>query len=237
MEAARFQGRAALVTGAGTGIGRAVALGLAGEGAAVALCGRREEALLETARLLTGAGGRGRPLPMDARREEEVRGAFDAAESALGPVEVAVASHGVNTLARAEEMAIEAWNDVLATNLTGVFLVAREAARRMRPHGTGRIVIVSSVSGRPGYRKFPGFAAYAASKYALTGLVEVLAAELDGSGVGLAMLCPGGVDTEMFRATFPGARAALTPERAAAAVLDLADPGAPAPGGVILDLT
>lgn len=237
MEGTRFQGRAALVTGAGTGIGRAVAIHLAGEGAAVALCGRRPETLQETARHVSGAGGRACALPMDARREDEVRGAFDAAEAALGPVEVAVASHGVNTLARAEEMAIEAWNDVVATNLTGVFLVAREAARRMRPRGRGRIVIVSSVSGRPGHRKFPGFAAYAASKYALTGLVEVLAAELDGTGVGLAMICPGGVDTEMFRRTFPGARAALTPERTAAAILDLADPGAPAPGGVILDLT
>jgi NAD(P)-dependent dehydrogenase (short-subunit alcohol dehydrogenase family) len=174
---------------------------------------------------------------MDVRREEDVARAFAGAERDLGPLDVVVACHGVNSLARVEDITLPSWNEVVETNLTGAFLVAREAARRMRPRGLGRIVLVSSVSGRPGYRKFPGFAAYAASKYALTGLVEVLAAELEGSGVGLALICPGGVDTEMFRRTFPGQPADLTPERTASAIADLADPRALAPGGVILDLT
>jgi NAD(P)-dependent dehydrogenase (short-subunit alcohol dehydrogenase family) len=237
VERTRFQGRTALVTGAGTGIGRAAALRLASEGASVALCGRRAAALEETARLLAAASGRAVVIPVDVRIEDEVARAFDAAERALGPVDAAVACHGVNTLARVEESTLAAWNDIVATNLTGVFLVAREAARRMRPRSSGRIVIVSSVSGRPGYRKFPGFGAYAASKYALTGLVEVLAAELEGSSVGIAMICPVGVDTEMFRRTFPGLAAELTPERTAGAIADLADPAAPAPAGEIFDLT
>lgn len=225
------------MTGAGTGIGRAAAIHLAQEGASVALCGRRIEALRETARLLGEVSGHALVRSMDARLEDEVAGAFDDAEHTLGPLQAVIVSHGVNTLARVEESKLAAWNDVVAANLTGVFLVAREAARRMRPRREGRIVIVSSVSGRPGFRKFPGFAAYAASKYALTGLVEVLAAELEGSGVGVAMICPAGVDTEMFRRTFPGKTAPLTPERTAEAIADLADPGAHTPAGVIVDLT
>ena len=225
------------MTGAGTGIGRAAALQLAREGASVVLCGRRIESLRETARLIDESAGRALVRGMDARLEDQVAGAFDDAERALGPLQAVIVSHGVNTLARVEESTLAAWNDVVAANLTGAFLVAREAARRMRPRREGRIVIVSSVSGRPGFRKFPGFAAYASSKYGLTGLVEVLAAELEGTGVGIAMICPAGVDTDMFRRTFPRKTASLTPERTAEAIAALADPGAPAPGGVIVDLT
>lgn len=232
----RFRDRVALVTGAGTGIGRAVALHLAEEGASLALCGRREAPLRETAGMVPGTTARCVALPTDVRREDEVARAFETTVRTLGPVDVAVACHGVNDLARVEDSSLETWSDIVATNLTGAFLVAREAARRMRARGGGRIVIVSSISGRPGYRKYPGFAAYAASKYGLTGLVEVLAAELEGSGVGLAMICPAGIDTEMFRRTFPGQQAALTPERAASAIADLADPAARPPAGTILDL-
>jgi NAD(P)-dependent dehydrogenase (short-subunit alcohol dehydrogenase family) len=232
-----FQEKVALVTGAGSGIGRAVAIHLAREGAWVALCGRREEPLRETGRLAPALPGRTAAIPMDVRIEDDVAGGFDLAERGLGPIDVVIACHGVNTLSRVEETPIEEWDEVVETNLTGTFLVAREAARRMRPLRAGRIVLVSSVSGRPGFRKFPGFAAYASSKYALTGLVEVLAAELAGSGVGLAMVCPIGVDTEMFRRTFPGAAAALTPEQVAAAIADLADPASPPQAGAIVELT
>jgi NAD(P)-dependent dehydrogenase (short-subunit alcohol dehydrogenase family) len=173
---------------------------------------------------------------MDVRREPDVARGFTLADRGLGAVDVLIACHGVNLLSRVEDTPLAKWRTIVATNLTGTFLLAREAVRRMVPRGMGRIVIVSSISGRPGFRKYPGFAAYASSKYALTGLVEVLAAELKGTGVGIAMVCPGGVDTEMFRKTFPGKTAALTPERTAAAILELADPAAPAPAGIIVDL-
>ena len=101
----------------------------------------------------------------------------------------------------------------------------------------GRIVVVSSVSGRQGYVKYPGFAAYCASKYGLTGLIEVAAAEIAGSGIGLAMLCPGGVDTDMFRTTFPGQHASLTADDVARSLLTLLHPGAPPPRGTITGLT
>jgi len=232
MKNGRFHGLAALVTGAGTGIGEAAARRLGAEGAAVALCGRRA-AVLESVRSTLE---RAVVIPMDVRREDDVARGFDAAERAIGAVRLVVVSHGVNTLSPIEETSLDDWNAVVGTNLTGAFLVAREAVRRMRPRGDGRLVIVSSVSGRPGARKFPGFGAYAASKYGLTGLVEVLAAELAGSAIGVALVCPGGVDTEMFRRTFPGTRAALSPDEVAGTIADLADPSAPAPAGAIVDL-
>jgi NAD(P)-dependent dehydrogenase (short-subunit alcohol dehydrogenase family) len=125
------------------------------------------------------------------------------------------------------------WEEIVSINLTGSFLVAREAARAMRGRGQGRIVLVGSVSGRPRFEKFAGFAAYAASKAGLTGLIEVLAVELRGSGVGAAMVCPGGVETEMFARTFPGSRAPLSAERVASAILDLADPRTALPRNVL----
>lgn len=232
----RFQHRVALVTGAGSGIGQAVSVRLAGEGAAVVLCGRNGGRLERTRAACEGAGGRALPVPLDVRNEEALAGAFVRAERELGAVEVAIACHGINQLAKIEELSRSLWDEVISTNLTGAFLLAREAVRAMRPLGRGRIILVSSVSGRPGHTKFPGFAAYAASKYALTGLLEVLAAELGGSGVGSAMICPGGVDTEMFRSTLPGALASVPLESVTAAILRFADPAAAPPSGTILDL-
>lgn len=231
----RFEGKAAVVSGAGSGIGAAVAIMLAGEGASLVLCGRRPAPLEETRAACERAGARAVAVPLDVREEAALSAAFDRAAS-LGPVEAAIACHGINSLARAEEVSLGEWNTILSTNLTGAFLFAREAARRMRPLGAGKIVLVSSVSGRPGHRKYPGFAAYAASKYGLTGLVEVLATELEGSGVGISLVCPGGVETEMFRRTFPGSRAALSPGQVGAAILDLADPRTAPPSGSIVDL-
>ena len=234
--AMRFDGVSAIVTGAGSGIGSAASCALAAEGASVVLCGRRPEALERTRIACASLSATGAlAVPLDVRDEHALRRAFDEAAS-LAPLGAAVACHGINRLARAEEMPAAVWNEVVSTNLTGAFLFAREAARRMRPAGRGRIAIVSSVSGRPGYSKFPGFAAYAASKYALTGLVEVLAVELAGCGVGIAGLCPGGVDTELFRDTFPGSTPGLTPERVAEALLDLLDPLTAPPSGSLVDL-
>ena len=232
----RFHGQAVVVSGAGTGIGAAVAAALAAEGASVVLCGRRPAPLEETRASCERAGARAVAAALDVRDEVALARAFDRAE-ALGPLEAAIACHGINLVAGAEEMPLRDWNEVVSTNLTGSFLFAREAARRMRARALGRIVLVSSVSGRPGHRKYPGFAAYAASKYGLTGLLEILAVELDGSGVSITMICPGGVETEMFQRTFPGPRAFLTAGAAADAILNLADPRTAPPSGTIVDLT
>ncbi len=232
----RFKGRSGLVTGAGGGIGAAVAGALAREGARLALCGRHQAALEIVRDQCTAFTDRAVAIPIDVRVEDSVRKGFDRAWTEVGPLDVVVACHGVNRLARVEELALPIWEEIIATNLTGTFLCVREAARRMRARGGGRIVLVSSVSGRPGYRKFPGFAAYSASKYAMTGLAEVVSAELAGSGVEVAVICPAGVDTDMFRRTFPGGRAELSASRVAEAILDLADPARASVQGLIVDL-
>jgi NAD(P)-dependent dehydrogenase (short-subunit alcohol dehydrogenase family) len=232
----RFQGSVAVVTGAAGGIGRAVSVGLAREGASLVLCGRTLETLEGTGRDCRAAGARALVAPLDVRDGSALAGAFDRAARELGPVTVAVACHGVNELRRIEEMDLRTWEDIVSVNLGGVFLFVREAVRSMKKTGDGRIVIVSSVSGRPGYPKFPGFGAYAASKYGLAGLLEVLALELAGGSIRASMICPAGVDTEMFRRTFPGATASVAVERIVAAVLDVSDPLTAPPSGTVLDL-
>jgi NAD(P)-dependent dehydrogenase (short-subunit alcohol dehydrogenase family) len=231
-----LDGTTAIVTGAGSGIGAAVAIRLAASRASLVLCGRRPEPLEATRAACLAEGGLAEALPLDVRDEPAIELALDRA-SAMGPLRTAIASHGVNRLARAESVPLPEWEEIVSINLTGSFLVARAAARRMRRAGGGRIIVVSSVSGRPGYRKFPGFAAYAASKYALTGLVEVMTAELEGSGVTVALVSPAGVDTQMFRRTFPGAVPEMSVESVAARIVALADPATPLAPGTILDLT
>ena len=232
----RFKGSVAVVTGAGGGIGRAASVGLAREGSALMLCGRTLQPLEGTRRDCEAARARALVAPLDVRDETALAGIFARAGRELGPVKVAVACHGVNELRRIEEMDLRTWDDVVSVNLGGVFLFVREALRSMRASGDGRIVIVSSVSGRPGYRKFPGFGAYAASKYALAGLLEVLALELKGTAIRASMICPAGVDTEMFRRTFPGATAPVAVDRIVAAVLDMSDPRTAPVSGTVLDL-
>ena len=232
-----FEGRTALVTGAGGGIGAAVARALSEEGARVMLCGRTASTLERVKQALPPAAAEAAVCVMDVRDADAVERAFDrTAEIFGGPPETLALCHGLNTIGRLDQLADAAWNDVIATNLTGAFSCIRAAIRRMRPAGRGRIVVISSVSGRPGFEKFPGFGAYCASKYALTGLVEVAAVELKATDIGIAMICPGGVDTEMFRRTLPGRTASLAPEDVARSVLGLLDPAAPPPRGAIIDL-
>lgn len=227
------------MTGAGTGIGAAVAEAFAAEGASLVLVGRRPAPLEATRGLCEAvaprAGSRMLAHPCDVRDEAALASAFDRASEA-GPIEAVVTAHGVNRLATIASTTRSAWEEIVATNLTGTFLVMREALRRMTSHGSGRIVLVSSVSGRPGYTKFAGFAPYSASKYGLTGLLEVARVEAEGSGVEVAMIAPGGVETAMFRDTFPGAGAGMAPRRVAAAILDLADRSVPLPDEGVLEL-
>src|SRR5262245_44264678 len=163
-----FHGTSAVVTGAGSGIGAALAVRLAAAGASLVLCGRRPGPLEATRHACHAHGATAEAVPLDARAEPALEGALARAD-AIALLRTVLVSHGANWLAPAEAIPLREWNDIVSTNLTGAFLVARIAARRMRKGGGGRIIVISSVSGRPGYRKFPGFAAYAASKYGLTG--------------------------------------------------------------------
>jgi NAD(P)-dependent dehydrogenase (short-subunit alcohol dehydrogenase family) len=170
--------RVAIVTGAGSGIGRAVALGLLREGWAVALGGRREDALGETRDGAGGAAARALPVPTDVREPDSVASLFARTRERFGRVDLLFNNAGTNIPPTPiEDLEVERWRSVVDTNLTGMFLCIREAFRLMKdqePRG-GRIVNNGSISA---HMPRPHTAAYTATKHAVTGLTRSTA--LDG---------------------------------------------------------
>lgn len=192
-------GRTALVTGASSGIGYRFAQALAAEGAQVVLGARRVERLHALQAAIEADGGRAVAVAMDVSDEASVIAAFDAAEQAFGCVDSVVANAGTNSPASALDLPMADFDAVIAANLRGVFLTAREGARRMiandaRTGGRGRIVAISSITAR---HVTAGVAAYAASKAAVTQLCRVLAKEWAAEGVNVNVIEPGYMTTEL----------------------------------------
>jgi len=212
-------GKVALVTGGGRGIGRAAATALAARNAAVGVLARTREEIEAVAQAIRAGGGRALPVVCDVRSEEQVAAAFDAVERELGPVDIVVNNAGELLLKPLAETGLDEWRSVLEVNLTGAFIVAREAMRRMsrRP---GRIINVGSLAGRRGY---PEQGAYCASKHGLIGLTKVMAIEGQPLGIRVHLVSPGGVLTDLSA----GLRAArkddaslwMTPEEVADAIV------------------
>lgn len=178
--------RVVVVTGASRGIGRA--------------CVERFEAAGDRVAALSTSGdavGTAMGIRCDVADPKAVDEAFDAVESSLGPCEVLVANAGVTADQLAIRMDDEAWRRVLDVNLTGGFLCARRALRRMLRAHAGRVVFMSSVGGFLGV---PGQANYAASKAGLVGLARALAREVGSRGITVNVVAPGLVDTDMTRA-------------------------------------
>ncbi len=168
--------KVAIVTGAGSGIGKAAALGFLGEGYAVALAGRREE-LLEATAAESGAGERALPVPTDVRDPDAVAALFAATKARFGRLDVLFNNAGLGAGGLLEELEVERWRQVVDTNLTGSFLCTQEAFRIMKdqtPRG-GRIINNGSISAQA---PRPNSAAYTSTKHALTGLTKSTA--LDG---------------------------------------------------------
>jgi 3-oxoacyl-[acyl-carrier protein] reductase len=187
----------ALVTGAGGGIGRAIALALAAEGWAVAVCDLGER-VDETVAMIGERGGQAIGLRWDVRDAEAGREAHAKAEAELGPVGAVVANAAiVDRIADAERVSEDAWRGELDVNLTGAFLSLRPALAGMKERGGGRIVAISSTAATDG---LAGQAAYAASKAGLLGLVRSLALELAPAGVTVNAVLPGMVETEKVAA-------------------------------------
>jgi NAD(P)-dependent dehydrogenase (short-subunit alcohol dehydrogenase family) len=176
-------GKVVLVTGAGSGIGRAVALGFLGQGAAVVLAGRRPEALEETCGL-AAAGANFLAVPADVADPATVAALFEAAVGAFGRVDVLFNNAGRGAAPTPfEDIPLETWNEVVAVNLTGAFLCAQHAVRQMKaqdPKG-GRIINNGSISA---HSPRPNSAPYTATKHAITGLTRSIA--LDGRAHGIA---------------------------------------------------
>jgi NAD(P)-dependent dehydrogenase (short-subunit alcohol dehydrogenase family) len=204
----------ALVTGAGRGIGRAVAVRLSTEGYRVALTARTEDELRETADLSIGET---QVLPADITSTEAIDRLFSAVENIWGGVDVLVANAGSGTSASLASTTDEQWAAMLDLNLTAPFRCIRRAVPGMLERGHGRIVVVASVSAKVGE---PYVSAYTASKHGILGVVRSAAAELAKTGITVNAVCPGYVDTPMMDRTVAGIvdRTGRTPEEARAAL-------------------
>jgi len=187
----------AVVTGAGSGIGRATALALARRGLDVALVGRTEGPLHRAAAEVAQAGVKTLVALADVSVGADVTRAAAEITRALGTPRVVVNNAGIaGRKARIEELGEDEWHAVLGSNLTSVFLVTRALLPAMRAAGEGRLVTIASISSTLGS---PGLAPYAASKWGVVGFTKSLAEELRGSGLQALAVLPGSVDTPMVK--------------------------------------
>jgi len=187
--------RIALVTGAGSGIGRAAAIRLSQAGLRVVLVARGADALAATAEACPGPTV---AIPADVTDPSAVDRLFGQAEHDWGPVEILIASAGAGYSARIEQTSDADWHRMLDLNLTAPFRCLRRAVPGMRARGYGRVVVIASTASRVGE---PYLAAYAASKHGVLGLVRAASAELASTGVTVNAVCPGFVDTPMMATT------------------------------------
>lgn len=190
-------GRTVLITGASSGIGARFARIVAGEGAAVVLGARRVDRLGALRDTIVAEGGRALVVAMDVSDEASTIAAYDAAEAAFGPVDGVVANAGIQHEGLAEDLDVALFDQVFAVNVRGVFLTAREGARRMRAAGIGergRIVLISSITAK---MITPGVTAYSASKAAVSHMGRLLAREWTRHGPNINMISPGYIQSEL----------------------------------------
>jgi NAD(P)-dependent dehydrogenase (short-subunit alcohol dehydrogenase family) len=225
-----LDGRTALITGASRGLGRALALSFAREGAALALCGRRQAPLEEVAIACAAAGVRVVTVSADLGVARDVERVAATALDRLGEVDILVnnaSDLGTVPLAHLGDASAEALQRALDVNVLGAFRMTRAVLGGMLLRGRGLVVNITSDAAVEGY---PGWGVYGASKAALEGLTRSWAAELAGSGVRILAVDPGDMDTDMHRTAIPDADPAelRDPADVAEAILRLvvAGPGA-----------
>jgi NAD(P)-dependent dehydrogenase (short-subunit alcohol dehydrogenase family) len=214
----RLAGQVALVSGASRGIGRAVALAFAREGARVALLARGREGLERVAGAIESGGGLALVVTGDAAEEDTARRGVEAALARFGRLDCLVTAQGAGAFGPLETSRVQDWDAMLRANLTATYLLCRAALPAMLAAGQGTIVALVSLAA---VRAIPGCAAYTASKAGVLGLVRALAAEVRGRGVRVAALSPGAVDTPFWDGipSPPDRSRMLRPEAVAEAAL------------------
>ena len=211
-----LEGQVAVITGAGLGIGAAIARKLAGMGAIAVLCGRRRDRLESEAAAISGAGGRAQVVECDVREFHSVERAAACVEQNFGRLDILVNNAGVGGFGGPpHQMPPESWDDVLNTNLRGVYYCIRAFAPMMIRAQSGHIVNISSLAGK---NPLPNGAAYAASKWGLNGLSYSVAEELRGYKIRVSVVCPGSVNTELSPHTGKDPGKMLQPDDVAHAV-------------------
>lgn len=207
----RLAGKRAIVTGAGSGIGRASALLFAREGAKLIAVDRVEDAVDETAALIRAEGGTVSSVAADVSDETAVQGFVDHCVSEFGGLDVVYANAGISGgLVPMQEQTVAYWQEVLAINLIGPFLAIKAASPHMIRQGSGSIICTASVAG---LRANAGGLPYSASKAGVISLVQTVANELSGTGVRINAICPGLIETGMTKPIFDGARARGTEDK------------------------
>jgi fengycin family lipopeptide synthetase B len=231
----RLAGKAAIVTGAGRGIGRAIALALAREGCAVTLASRTRAELEAVAAEVVGLGARALPLAADVSAEAEAARLAEETLQAFGRVDILVNNAGVSIPFRdVVDLPLTDWERILRVNLTGAFLCARAVLPAMIRQRSGKIVNLGSLSSFVG---FAGNSAYSASKAGIVMFTKCLAAEVKAYGIDVNAVCPSGTDTRLLDEI--GLKAGRTnlirPEEIAALVLFLVTAEASAVTGTAIE--
>jgi len=190
----KLDGKVALITGASRGLGKAMAIALAAEGAGVAVVARDGEALGATAAEIKRTGGAARVLQADVTSEEQVARLEKEVAGAFGRVHVLINNAGINIRKQLTEFTLDEWRRVLDTNLTSTFLMCRAFVPHMRGSGYGRVINLGSTMA---HVSIAGRAAYSSSKSAILGLTRALALELAPEGITVNAISPGPFATEM----------------------------------------
>jgi NADP-dependent 3-hydroxy acid dehydrogenase YdfG len=209
-----LRGRVVVITGASSGIGAACAVAFAAKGARIVLAARRADRLETLVARLRDMGAEALAVATDVTSEDAVGELFVQAVARFGTVNVLINNAGIADSTAVEDLALDLWRKVMDTNLTAVFLCAREAFRIMKPQGSGRIINVGSISARVPRAHSP---AYTASKWGLDGLTRALAIDGRDHDIAVSIFHPGIVATEIS----PGALA--SPAEVAASPADIAD--------------
>jgi 3-oxoacyl-[acyl-carrier protein] reductase len=194
-ETGQLVGQVALVTGAGSGIGAAIANRLSDLGASLVLCGRTSGKLETVAEAIKKAGGKAEAVVCNVSDLQSVEAGAKRVEAAFGRVDILVNNAGIGGFGGPlHQLAPGAWDDILNTNLRGVFYTTRAFAPMMIRARSGHIVNISSLAGK---NALPNGAAYAASKWGLNGLSYSMAEELRGHNIRVSVVCPGSTNTDL----------------------------------------
>jgi len=224
-------GQTVLVTGGSKGIGRAICLALAREGANIVIAARDESRIRETMEKLKEIDSKALAIQADVRNEEDVKNLISKSIEKCGRLDILVNNAGVAHKKRLEETTLKEYDEIIDTNLKGVFLCTKYAIPHIKNSKNGKIINISSGAGLHG---IPELSIYCASKFGVIGITESIASELEGE-IKVYAICPGGVDTDMYMSLFAH-RPQLKPEHIAKKVLDLVSPDSKVASGKIIEV-